>query len=453
MTERAELAEETVEPSTEEPRHARPLAWRSYKEVVATLADRIVEAQRPIRLLQSIRWATGVEEEFFRDRMRELPMVDAAYYEGLELGFEPDAKLDELEEIARDAERELGKSDELGAILMATALDYRDLARMLAARGTKEFHRLSKELFGSPADRLVASGATLRDLGHRLYQRLSAIGDVGSRDDDARTLSAEACATELNRRFSSYFVDDRVVASIDEDILADACAGSDYVKIRDGARFSPSDVDILEVHEGWVHVATSLNGQAQAVARWLAKGPPRVTTLQEGLAVLLELITLRSHPRRARRLCDRLIAVDKAEAGGSFLDVFEWFRTEGYDERECFANTSRVFRGGVVKGGAPFTKDACYIRGIVLDYAFIRCAIEQKRPELVPFLFVGKVTHEDIPVLARRALDGVVRAPRYVPAMFRSPGGLGTWVAFASFFADLDVDAVVGDFARSFAKR
>src|SRR5271166_3778848 len=30
--------------------------WRSYKEIVSQLAARIVEAQRPIRVLQSLRW-------------------------------------------------------------------------------------------------------------------------------------------------------------------------------------------------------------------------------------------------------------------------------------------------------------------------------------------------------------------------------------------------------------
>ncbi len=198
----------------------------------------------------------------------------------------------------------------------------------------------------------------------------------------------------------------------DDGILADAAAGSDYVKVRTGAKFSPRDIDILEVHEGWVHVATSLNGQAQPVAKWLAKGPPRTTAVQEGLAALLEMFTFRTYPRRARRLNDRVLAVDKAEDGASFLDVFEWFRTEGYEEDECFHNARRVFRGGVLEGGAPFTKDACYCKGIVLNYAFIRSAIQHDRLDLVPLLFVGKVAHEDVPVLARRVSDGVVKPPR-----------------------------------------
>src|SRR5262245_30622180 len=47
--------------------------WRSYKEQVAAIAQRIVDAQRPIRVLQALRWEPAVEEAFRKSRFRELP--------------------------------------------------------------------------------------------------------------------------------------------------------------------------------------------------------------------------------------------------------------------------------------------------------------------------------------------------------------------------------------------
>src|SRR6185312_9908394 len=215
----------------------------------------------------------------------------------------------------------------------------------------------------------------------------------------------------------------------DDSLLADAAAGSDYVKIRSGATFSRSDIDILEAHEGWVHVATSLNGQFQPVARWLAKGPPRTTAVQEGLAALVEIFTFRSTPRRAKKLNDRILAVDKAEDGASFLDVFEWYRTEGYEEAECFQNARRVFRGGLLGGGGPFTKDACYCRGIVLNYAFMRAAIQLDRAEHIPFLYA-------------HVTDGIVRPPVFLPPIFEDLNGLAIWMCYSSFFSRLGGTAV-----------
>jgi len=445
-------AEESLEnfPSIPPPPPSGP--WRSYKEVVAQLAGRIVEAQKPIRVLQAVRWENAVEEQFFKAKAKELPKVDAAYYAGVDLGFDPKAKAEEFEGIARDIDAELGESDAIGQIMQATALEYREVVRMLAARGTPHFYAFSRKLYGSPKDKFPDGKSTVRDLGHVLYGILSKSDEGSLGIAGHREITSTECAAELNSRFSSYFSDATVHVQADDSILADAAAGNDYVKIRTGALFSQRDIDILEVHEGWVHVATSLNGQLQPVARWLAKGPPRTTSVQEGLAALLEIFTFRAYPRRARRLNDRVLAVDKAEDGASFVEVFEWFRTEGYEEDECLANTRRIFRGGVVEGGAPFTKDACYCKGIVLNYAFIRSAIQHNRGDLIPYLFVGKVAHEDVPVLAARVADGVVKPPRYLPSMFRDLNGLAIWMAYSTFFSQLASEPMADYYARLFSR-
>lgn len=431
--------------------------WRSYKELVARLADRIVDAQRPIRVLQALRWDASLEERFLRTRQREMPKIDAAYYERVDLGFDPREKVAEFEEIAREIDRDIGERDAIGQIMMTTALEYRDVVHMLAARGTPTFYAWSRKLYGSPKDKFPDGRSTVRDLGRLLYGLLTNVDEWSAPMRAAspiydRTIDAAEASRQLGERLATFFGDTRVSVEADEGILADAAAGSDYVKVRSLAKFSPRDIDILEVHEGWVHVATSLNGQAQPVAKWLAKGPPRTTAVQEGLAALLEMFTFRTYPRRARRLNDRVLAVDKAEDGASFVDVFEWFRTEGYEEDECFHNARRIFRGGVIEGGAPFTKDACYCRGIVLNYAFIRSAIQHDRVDLLPFLFVGKVAHEDVPVLARRVADGVVKPPFYLPPMFRDLNGLAIWMAYSTFFSQLGGEAISEYYARLFAR-
>jgi uncharacterized protein (TIGR02421 family) len=452
----AESETSAIVPSVPPPPALGP--WRSYKELVSQLAGRIVDAQRPIRVLNAIRWEDTVEEAFRKSKYKEMPKVD---YANIELGFDPREKAEAFEAIARDIDRELGQDDAVGRIMTTTALEYRDVVHMLAARGTPAFYAFSRRLYGSPKDTFPDGKSTVRDLGHLLYDILTnvddnylapqAIGDT-SPSPFARTIGAEQAVTILNERFAEYFSDADVRVSTDDAIVADAAAGNDYVKIRSGARFSQRDIDILEVHEGWVHVATSLNGQRQTVAKWLAKGPPRTTAVQEGLAALLELFTFRTYPRRARRLNDRLLAVDKAEDGASFLDVFEWFRTEGYDEEECFHAARRVFRGGVLDGGAPFTKDASYCKGIVLNYSFIRTAIQHNHVNLIPFLFVGKVAHEDVPILARRAHDGVVKAPHYLPQIFRDLNGLAVWMAYSTFFGKLGDDAISDHYAKLFAR-
>ena len=425
-----------------------PGPWRSYKEILAGLAQRVLDAQRPIRVLQSLRWPGEVEDAFLRSKQREPPRVA---YES-DLGFDPDQKRRELEAILRDLDRELGPHDRLGRIVRATTEEYRDVVRMLEARGTHEFYEWSRKLYGSAKDKFPDGVTTVRDMGLVLYDLLTAIGGERLGPEQKRDITAEVAALELNARFERFFGAAAIQVQVDDDLLADAAAGSDYVKIRSGATFTKSDVDILEAHEGWVHVATSLNGQAQPVARWLAKGPPRTTAVQEGLAALVEIFTLRATPRRAKKLNDRILAVDKAEDGADFLDVYEWYRTEGYDEDECFQAARRVFRGGPLSGGAPFTKDACYCKGIVLNYAFMRAAIQLDRAELIPFLFVGKVAHEDVPILHAHVTDGIVKPPPFLPPIFDDMSGLAVWICYSSFFSRLGGTAITEHYAKILAR-
>jgi len=410
--------------------------WRSRKEAVARLAARIVDEQRGIFVLQSLRWDPSIEEGFRASRSRELPKLDPDYWSRVELGFDPEAKARVFDEIAFEAARDLGTSDDLGAALCTTAEQYRDVVLMLAARGTREFYRWSRALYGSPKDRLFDGSVSVRDLGHVAYDLLARIGASPLAAPDDKNLDAEEAAVILREKFASFFNGLQVNVIIDDDLLADATAGPDYVKIRKGASFSQQDLEVLEVHEGWVHMATTLNGQAQPVARWLAKGPPRTAATQEGLATLVEILSGRCHVQRARKLNDRILAVDKAEDGASFLEVFEFYRTEGYSEEDCFSNTRRVFRGGVLEGGAPFTKDICYGKGLALDYSFFEECVATGRLDRIPLLFVGKIALDDIPMLERRLADGTVRPPIHLPPFIRNMQGVAASFAFASLLGN-----------------
>ena len=84
--------------------------------------------------------------------------------------------------------------------------------------------------------------------------------------------------------------------------------------------------------------------------------------------------------------------------------------------------------------------------------SFIRSAIQHNHAELIPYLFVGKVAHEDVPVLARRVHDGVVKAPHYLPTMFRDLNGLAVWMAYSTFFGSLGDDAISDHYAKVFSR-
>ncbi len=425
----------------------------SYKEKIRTLSDRIVEAQKPIRILDSIKWPDSVETSVVASDGKEMPKIDKAYYEKhLPLGYEPTVKMAEFSVLIRDIKKELGPKDELGKILTNTAEEYHDVVAMLAARGTKKFYEYSCKLYGSPRDPFfdnVTTSEKLALLLKRIFVRLdeTAIGPPKKKDIPAR----EAVRI-LKSRFDKSFLNGCVEVKLSDGIVADAAAGSSYVKIRQDAFFSQRDIDLLEVHEGWTHVATSVNGSLQTTARWMAKGPPRCTMTQEGLALLMEVITFRSYPHRANKVIDRILGVVKAEQGADALELYRFYRDDGLTEHESYRAMMRVCRGGLVTGGAPFTKDISYAGGFIKNYNFIRIAIRRGRPELVRFLFCGKLNVEDIPLLYSRHLEGIVDAPVYLPPPFVDLSGLAVWMSFSNYLNEVDLQTVRDKYEDLFKK-
>ncbi len=426
------------------------MVWSTYKEKLRSLSERIVDAQKPIRILDAVKWGSSFDEQFKKGKYKDIPSLGADYYQTVDMGFDPDAKIQEFEAISADVISVLGKDDALGKLMITNCDEYRVVVEMLKNRGTKKFYEHSKKLYGSSKDTFIDGKTVISEASKSMYEIFSAIGDRVLGEPHVDNLSAQQVVDDLTKRFSTYFHDNSVRAKLSDGIVADSAAGGDIVKIREGAMFSKRDVDILEVHEGWVHVGTTLNGVNQHVAKFLSKGPPRMASTQEGLGILLEIFSFVSYPKRGRTINDRVIGIDKAEDGANFLEVFEFYRTEGYSEDDCLNNTKRVFRGGVLDGGAPFTKDISYIKGFIENYNFMRAAMRAGKPEYIRFLFVGKVNAMDVPLLYHKYEEGIIDAPKYVPPQFKDLDGVAVWMSFSNVFNMIDMSKVLEHFYKIF---
>ena len=318
--------------------------------------------------------------------------------------------------------------------------------RMIEGRGTAEFGRISQELYGSASDAFHAGDPTITDLGIMLSESLSNMGNELAQEP--KTIAAAQAVHILQEQMDKVFTDDQSVRVFESDgIVADAAAGADYIKVRSDAMFNQRDLRLLAVHEGMVHVATSLNGQHQPICTFLAKGPPSSTVTQEGLAILMEVITFASYPARLRKLTNRTRAIQLAESGGDFLDVFGFYREQGYSEDVSYTNASRVFRGSS-SAGLPFTKDLAYLKGFILTYNYIQLAVRQGKLQQIPLLFCGKTTLEDMRTLGQLVEEGLVVPPRYLPEPFADLNALSAWMCFSGFLTHLNLDRVEADYAN-----
>lgn len=427
---------------------SRSKANAEYRQTIRALSDRLVEAQTPIRVLDAIKWDDNIRQGFLKARGQKLPAVDRAYYQSRPLSFDADEKKQQFQQIERDITRQLGQFSPVGQIMRRMCKEYRMVIRMLEARGTPDFGLISQELYGSASDAFHAGDPTLADLGVMFSTYLDNIADRSDLKDEPKTLTASEAVALLQGQLNGVFGDEAVVRVFESDgILADAAAGADYIKIRADALFNPRDIRALAVHEGLVHVGTTLNGQNQPVCTFLAKGPPSSTITQEGLAILMEVIAFASYPTRLRKLTNRTRAIHMAEEGADFLQIFDFYREQGYSAEDGYSNTIRVFRGST-PDGLPFTKDLSYLKGFILIYNYIQLAVRKGRLEQIPLLFCGKATLEDMRTLRQLVDEGLVVPPKYLPPQFSDLNALSAWMCFSNFLNHLSLDRVEADYAN-----
>jgi len=422
-----------------------------YHRTIRLLSDRIVEAQKPIRILDACKWEESVEKRFFEKECKELPEVDASYYAGRPLGFDVDKKNREFYELERDIRRELGTLNPCGAMMLRLCKEYRMVVSMLSLRGTPDFSPIAQGLYGSTFDRFHAGDPTLGDLGRTMVKILDRLKDDVSMESEEKEHDAPAAVKILAERMDAYFGSGVVDVKLSDGVVADAAAGADYIKVREDARFSDRDLAVLEVHEGWVHIGTTLNGLLQPVATFLGKGAPSSTVTQEGLAIIQEIFTFNSHPDRIVKLTDRIETIRMAEEGADFLQCFRSLVDQGRDPRAAYQTTYRAFRGSIPASGGPFTKDVSYSRGFILIYNFVRLAVRQGLASRIPLLFLGKLRLSDLGVLHQLVEDKVVQPPRYLPPPYDDLRGLAAWMSYSNFLNTIDLNKAADDYAMIFA--
>ncbi len=420
---------------------------RAELEIIKTLSKRIVEAQRKIRILDCIKWDDGVREGFLKHKGTVMPAVDLAYYQKRPLPFDSQTKIEEFRSILRDTQNQLGQYSAETRLIKRQCEEYIRAVQMLDARGTPLFSELSTELYGSPSDVFYAGGPKLSLMGTLLYDVLTALDVQLQSEADVKRHTPEEAQALLQMRLSPYFHhhEDKITVMVSDGMVADASAGADSIRLSQKAMFSDRDLRYLEVHEGWVHVGTTLNGAMQPYCSFLSKGFPSSSVIQEGLAVITEIVSFSSYPSRMRKITNRVIALDKISQGANFIDIYRYFLDCGFSEEDSYNHTVRLFRGSTPEGGA-FTKDLSYAKGFVLIYNFIRFAISQHRVDVVPLLFSGKLVLDDLPLLCELRERGLLIPPTYLPTAFRDLSALSAWMSFSLFLNKFDLNEIKKNF-------
>ena len=315
-----------------------------------------------------------------------------------------------------------------------TSSDLESTANLMDARGTPDFYEHSVSLYGCPTKLMLDRKTKVLDLAKHMDATLDGMDfDQLVVEGFEEELDADGFAAALVSKLEPFFGADAPAVLVSGEVSAKAAASSKRIRIRADAKFTDRDVEQLLHHEALVHSATGLNGRLQKDFPILRHGHPGTTEIQEGLAVFAEVITGNMDPRRFRRLSGRVLAIQMAVEGADFKEVFDFYEARGVGREQAYENTRRIFRGGVMTGGAPFTKDMVYLNGLLRVHNFIRTAVKLRRADLIRVLFVGKLDLEDIPALAQLASQKRIEPPKFMPPWASDLRFLVSYMAYSAF--------------------
>lgn len=411
------------------------------RERIRTAAGLLYKSTRKIRILTHIAWPQRQRERFLKNGSCKLPKIEYPAFDSA----------DTFDQLAA-ARRLIHDDSEIDLWLAKSARRIESSARLLNAVGTPEYFEHSRALYGAPTDPLRDGTSTALDLAKRFNDVFESIGHIELGAPPPACYLADYVAERMSTAVKQMFGDQAPSVEVVDELSANALAGPKRIRIRKGACFTDKDVMQLIHHEAYVHVATSLNGIAQIDLPILAASHPGTTRTQEGLAVFAEFITGSMDIDRFRRLADRVIAIQMAIEGADFVDVFRYFVGRDHTPEQAFENARRVFRGGTLTGGAPFTKDIVYLDGLLRVHNFLRAVVTTGRQDCLQLLFCGKLDIEDIPVLCELSAMKLCHAPKYLPPWVSDRRFLLSYLAYSSYLNSVNLSSIRQHYADLLAQ-
>ena len=396
-------------------------------------AARLLAAESRLPVLRSIVWDRALADDFFRQGAEVLPRPDYPRIDAAPIRAE-----------IADARRLISGDSPAHDWLRRLADTFDVTSALLESAGTARFHAHSLDLYGGPTSPIADGVSTALDLACRLDRLLSEFDEGAIRLEPPEVLTPETLKARLDEELPRHFGDRAPHVAITKDVSAKAAAGRDYIKLRADAAFSDLDAVQLLQHEALIHIATNYNGLAQTRFPILSESHPGNARTQEGLAVFAEFISGGLDPRRFRRLADRVIAIDMAAQGADFIELYRFFLDRGgaAGKFEAYESARRIVRGGMVEGGAPFTKDSVYLGGLLEVHNYLRTAVRTGDAAFIRLLFVGKIDLYDLPAMKMLHEAGLIADPQFLPPWATDLRYLLSYLAYSTFLNEIDLKSV-----------
>lgn len=401
-------------------------------------AGLLFDAEDRLPVLRTLSWDRTHAEAFFNSGCTRLP--EPVY---------PKADISSAHDAVKTARALIGGSSPVHRWLQRFADITEETGALLQSVGTKQFLVHSTRLYGAPLSLIADGKRTALDLALRLDGLLATFAAGSKRLEPPETLSAYELKQRLDRELPAHFGAEAPKIEVVRNVSGKAAAGRDTIKLRADALFSDVDVTQLLQHEALVHIATAKNGAAQPHFPILGESYPGNARTQEGLAVFAEFISGAVDPMRFKRLADRVIAIQKSADGADFIEIYDHFLSQnGGQKIDAFESARRVVRGGLVGGGAPFTKDAVYLQGLLEVHNYLRTVVRAGDASYIRLLFAGKIDLADLDAMKMLRAAGLLAEPKFLPPWAQDLRYLLSTLAYSTFLNDINLADVAARYEK-----
>jgi uncharacterized protein (TIGR02421 family) len=384
---------------------------------------------KKLKILSVLSWGASTANEFFRKKESVVPTIN----------YQIDRHgLTQMSETLRALSPKLKGDHPVLQWLARTQESYLLGANLLREVGTDSFHEISTQMYGNSKSKLFKGKISNLDLANKISSRIS-VCNVDDITKSSPSKTAREFATLIEAKLKERRPLMTVKVELSDEISAKVVAGMNRVRIRRTATFSEMEVAALWNHEIESHSLTANNGFLQEQCDFLCSGGPRTTMTQEGLAVFFEMYGHSLTQRRFMAICDRVHAVELAENGATFIDLYRWYKERTDTDMDAFFAASRIFRGAPLEGGKPFTKDVVYVGGLLGIFNFLQIAVKNQNRLLVESLIAGRIALEDVGVIAWLRTHGILTPPRYIPEWIQNWEALLTFFSFSAFLNSIDL--------------
>ena len=213
--------------------------------------------------------------------------------------------------------------------------DYESMIVMMNNYQGHEFYNQCLKLYGS-------SHEFIKDKNFLNF--INEIDSLCKYENKDIQIIGKDCVDYLQKKINTDFPDAQIEVRPSHSLLSDSSAGRKVLKINIHKNYTEDQLNIFLAHEGWAHLGTSLNGAFQEMHPWLGTWAPSTTRLQEGLAIITEIIS-------------------------GFMTKERWqkiqLRHHQIAPLDAFKLSLRIFRGVPIQGGMAFTKELLYLHGLI----------------------------------------------------------------------------------------